>query len=251
MKGGRVVLLKESPRDWLLVGIVGLLAIANNLPEQWTDLLSIDRHYLLAGLIAFVAVALIRYLKFTLLLVVILLFVGANLPDQLAKEFSFDPRIAILGLVVMIVASLSNKVLRLPTGLEKSGRTQTVHGAAALFTAILKGRIAVVQSLLSQGVNVNVRTISGKTPLMAASYKGYGDIVQLLIENGADAYAKDSKGDTALRIAVRGGYTRIVELLKTRGVRPGEPPTTPPPPASEPERRVSESGPSRAPVTIT
>jgi ankyrin repeat protein len=142
-----------------------------------------------------------------------------------------------LGLVVMIVVSLSNKLLKLPTGLEKSGRTKTAHGAAALFTAILKGRIAVVQSLITQGVNVNVRTISGKTPLMAACFKGYSDIVQLLVDNNADTNAKDSKGDTALKIASRGGYTRIAELLKQAGARTeeagkSEPPTAPPPPSS-------------------
>jgi ankyrin repeat protein len=114
----------------------------------------------------------------------------------------------------MIVISLSNRLLRLPTGLEKSGRSKTAHGAAALFTAILKGRIAVVQSLLNQGVNVNVRTVSGKTPLMAAAYKGYSDIVQMLLDNGADVVSKDGRGDTAEKIAERGGYTRIVELLK-------------------------------------
>lgn len=236
-----MVILKESPRDWALVGIVGFLAIANNLPEQWTDFLSIDRRYLLGGLIGFVVVALIRYLKFALLLVVVLLAVGANLPEEIAKEFGIDPQIAILGLVVMIVVSLSNKLLKLPTGLEQTGRTKTAHGAAALFTAILKGRIAVVQSLLSQGVNVNVRTISGKTPLMAAAFKGYSDIVQLLVDNGADTNAKDSKGDTALKIATRAGYTRIAELLKKAGARAEdkskttEPPTVPPP---------SQSGPS-------
>ncbi len=227
-----MVILKESPRDWLLVGVVGFLVVANNLPQEWTEFLSIDRRLLLAGLIGFVAVALIRYLKFTLLLVVILLAVGANLPDEIAKEFSIDPHMAMLGLVIMIVISLSNKILKLPTGLEQTGRTKTAHGAAALFTAILKGRIAVVQSLITQGVNVNVRTISGKTPLMAACFKGYSDIVQLLVDNAADTNAKDSKGDTALKIAMRGGYTRIVELLKKAGARPDEPrsarpPTTP------------------------
>jgi hypothetical protein len=219
----------------MLVGIVGFLAIANNLPEQWTDYLSIDRRILLGGLIGFVVVALIRYLKFALLLVVVLLAVGANLPTEIAREFGVDPQVAMLGLVVMIVISLSNKLLKLPTGLEKSGRTKTAHGAAALFTAILKGRIAVVQSLITQGVNVNVRTISGKTPLMAASFKGYSDIVQLLVDNGADTNAKDSKGDNALKIATRGGYTRIAELLKQAGARTeeigkkAEPPTAPPP----------------------
>lgn len=214
-----MVILKESPRDWGLVIVVVLLSLGANLPEQWTSFINFDRRYLLFGLIAVIGVALVRYLKFTLILVIVALAAGANLPTDIANEFNFDPQISMLGLVAMIVISLSNRVLKLPTGLEKSGRSKTAHGAAALFTAILKGRIAVVQSLLSQGVNVNVRTISGKTPLMAAAYKGYSDIVQMLLENGADVNAKDGRGDSALKISVRGGYTRIVELLKKVGAK--------------------------------
>ena len=209
-----MVVLKESPRDWGLVAIVVLLSIGANLPDAWTDWINFDRRYLLGGLIAVVAVALVKYLKFTLILVIVVLAAGANVPEDIAREFGIDPQISLLGLVAMIVISLSNRLLKLPTGLEKSGRSKTAHGAAALFTAILKGRIAVVQSLLNQGVNVNVRTVSGKTPLMAAAYKGYSDIVQMLLDNGADVYSKDGRGDTAEKIAERGGYTRIVELLK-------------------------------------
>jgi len=224
-----------------LVAIVGVLAVANNLPQQWIDVLSIDRHYLLIGLIAVVAVSLIRYLKFALLLVVVLLAIGANLPDQIGREFGVDPQVAMLGLAVMIATSLSNKLLKLPTGLDRTGRTKSVHGAAALFTAILKGRIAVVQSLISQGVNVNVRTISGKTPLMAACFKGYSDIVQVLLESSADTNAKDSKGDTALSIAVRSGYTRIVELLKKAGARTEESRVAPRPPGTPPSDDTGSS----------
>lgn len=209
-----MVILKESPRDWGLVAVVALLSIGANLPTEWIDVLSIDRRFLLGGLIAVIGVALVRYLKFTLILVIVILAAGANVPADIAKEFGIDPQISLLGLVAMIVISLSNRLLKLPTGLEKSGRSKTAHGAAALFTAILKGRIAVVQSLLNQGVNVNVRTVSGKTPLMAAAYKGYSDIVQMLLDNGADVNAKDGRDDTAEKIAERGGYTRIVELLK-------------------------------------
>jgi hypothetical protein len=209
-----VVILKESPRDWGLVAVVLLLSIGANLPEEWTAWINLDRRYLLGGLIAVVAVALVRYLKFTLILVIVVLAAGANVPADIAQEFGIDPQISLLGLVAMVVISLSNRLLKLPTGLEKSGRSKTAHGAAALFTAILKGRIAVVQSLLNQGVNVNVRTVSGKTPLMAAAYKGYSDIVQMLLDNGADTTSKDGRGDTAEKIAERGGYTRIVELLK-------------------------------------
>lgn len=209
-----MVILKESPRDWGLVAVVVLLSIGANLPEEWTSWINLDRRYLLGGLIAVVAVALVRYLKFTLILVIVVLAAGANVPADIAEEFGIDPQISLLGLVAMIVISLSNRLLKLPTGLEKSGRSKTAHGAAALFTAILKGRIAVVQSLLNQGVNVNVRTVSGKTPLMAAAYKGYSDIVQMLLDNGADVISKDGRGDTAEKIAERGGYTRIVELLR-------------------------------------
>jgi len=208
-----VVILKESPRDWALVIVVALLSIASNLPAEWTESINLERKYLLAGLLGVVGVALIKYLKFTLILVIVILAAGANLPADIAKEFNIDPQISLLGLVAMIVISLSNRVLKLPTGLEKSGRSKTAHGAAALFTAILKGRIAVVQSLLGQGVNVNVRTVSGKTPLMAAAYKGYGDIIQMLLDNGAEVTAVDGRGDTALKIAERGGFTRIAELL--------------------------------------
>lgn len=212
-----MVILKESPRDWGLVIVVILLSIGANLPHEWTDFISFDRRYLLGGLIAVVGVALVKYLKFTLILVIVALAAGANLPGDIAREFSIDPQISLLGLVAMIVISLSNRVLKLQTGLEKSGRSKTAHGAAALFTAILKGRIAVVQSLLNQGVNVNVTTISGKTPLMAAAYKGYSDIIQMLLDNNADVNAKDGRGDTAVKIATRGGYTRIAELLKKAG----------------------------------
>ena len=199
--------------------VVILLSIGANIPNDWTNSINLDRRYLLGGLIAVVGVALVRYLKFTLILVIVALAAGANLPADIAREFGIDPQISLLGLVAMIVISLSNRVLKLPVGLEKSGRSKTAHGAAALFTAILKGRIAVVQSLLNQGVNVNVRTISGKTPLMAAAYKGYSDIVQMLLDNGADVNAKDGRGDSALKISMRGGYTRIVELLKKAGVK--------------------------------
>ncbi len=212
-----MVLLKESKRDWALVVVVALLAIGANLPLELTEQFSIDRRYFLAGLIGVVGIALVRYLKFALLLLVVFLAIGANLPDEIAKEFGVEPQMMLLGLVAMVVISLSNRIWKIPTGLEKSGRPQSVHGSAALFNAILKGRIAVVQHLIGQGVNVNSKTVSGKTPLMAAAYKGYSDIVQLLLDHGGDARLKDSRGDTALKMATRGGFTRIAAQLKRAG----------------------------------
>ncbi|HEX7044155.1 MAG TPA: ankyrin repeat domain-containing protein [Burkholderiales bacterium] len=212
-----MVLLRESSRDWLLVVLVALLSIGANLPKDLADFVQIDRRWFIIALIGVIAVALIRYLKFALILVVVFLAIGANLPQGLAEEFGVDPQIMLLGLVAMVVISLSNRVWKLPIGLDKTGRSPSAHGAAALFNAVLKGRLAVVHTLLKQGVNVNARTVTGKTPLMAAAYKGYSDIVKLLLDNGAEPGARDKRGDTALKIAQRGGYTRVVDVLRAAG----------------------------------
>lgn len=207
-------ILRESSKDWLFVTVVALLAIGANLPDKWAQIVSIDQRYLLVGLMAIVGVSLVRYLKFSLVLVVAILALGANMPADLAAKFGIDTNILLLALVSMIVMSLSNRLLKLPTGLEKQQGAKSTHGAAALFNAIVNGRLATVEALIAAGANVNVRTVNGTTPLMVACSKGYSDIVKLLIDHGADPRAKKSDGVTALAIAEHGGFTRTVDILR-------------------------------------
>ncbi len=210
-------LLKETSRDWILVVLVGLIALAANLPEEYTSYLSLNRQYLLVALIVVVGVSLIKYLKFTLVLVVFFLAIGANLPADIAGKFGVDNEIMLIGLIILVAVALANKLLKLQTGLDKTGRATGTQGAALLLQATIKGRTPVVQSLVQAGINVNVRTVSGKTPLMAAAAKGYSDIVTLLLSNGADADIKDATGNSALKYAERGKFTRTVDILKRGG----------------------------------
>lgn len=207
-------ILRESSKDWIFVAIVALLAIGANLPPEWTSIVSIDQRYLLVGLMAIVGVSLVRYLKFSLVLIVAILALGANMPAELATKFGIDTNILLLALVSMIVMSLSNRLLKLPTGLEKQQGAKSTHGAAALFNAIVNGRLATVEALISAGANVNIRTVNGTTPLMVAASKGYSDIVKLLLDNGADPRAKKADGVSALAIAEHGGFTRTVDILR-------------------------------------
>ena len=188
---------------------VALMSIGANLPAGMAARFGIDRRFLLGGL-----VALVRYLKFTLVLVVAILAVGANLPSDIAREFGVDRDIMMFALIAMVVVSLASRFFKIPTGVEKKPKSSSRHGAVALFNAVAKGQMSVAQSLLKTGVNVNVRTIDGTTPLMAAAKKGYSDLAKILMDNGADVHARDSKGNTALSIALAGGYTRTAELLK-------------------------------------
>lgn len=207
-------ILRESSKDWIIVTLVAVLAVGANAPETWAKYIAVDQRYLLAGLIGIVGVALVRYLKFTLLLVVAILAMGANLPGELAAKFGVDSNILLLALVAMVVMSLSNRLLRLPTGTEKKQGARSTHGAAALFNAIVNGRVATVESLIEAGANVNVRTVNGTTPLMVAAAKGYSDIVRVLLDHGARHDVRKSDGTTALSIAEKGGFTRTAELIR-------------------------------------
>ncbi len=207
---------KKWLRDWGLVLIVALMSVGANLPEDFAKSWGIDRRVLLGGLIALVAISLVRYLKFTLVLAVAILTAGANLPAGIAQELGVNRDIMLFALVSMVVISLVSRLFKMPTGLETGPRTRP-HGAVALFHAVTRGHVSVVQQLLKAGVNVNVRTTDGQTPLMMAAAKGYSDLAKVLLDGGADANVVDGKGRTALRVALDNGYTRTAEILREGG----------------------------------
>ena len=64
----------------------------------------------------------------------------------------------------------------------------------------------------------NIQSNSG-TPLRTACLRGKKEIVELLIANGADINVKDNAGKTALDIARQRGHTEIVELLQKHGAK--------------------------------
>lgn len=209
--------LKTKLSDGVIILMVLVMSVAANLPKTYES--GIDRRYLLAGLIGIVVVSLIKYLKFTLILVVAVLAVGANLPSQLATDLGVDRGVMMFALGAMVIISLANQLFKLPTGLGKDDKTvtQNMHGAAALFGAIGKGRLPTVQALLQQGVSPNVKTKGGQTPLMYAAAKGYADLCQVLIDRGAMVGTIDSNNYTALKIAQAKNFSRVVEILQAAG----------------------------------
>lgn len=206
---------KTKLADIAVITMVVLMSIGANLPKDFG--VALDQRYLIGGLIAVVAVSLVRYLKFTLVLVVAIMMVGANLPGKMADELGIDTNIMMFALVVMVLVSLSNKIFKMPTGIEQKQKASSSHGASALFNAISKGRMSTVQSLISQGVNPNLTTKEGFTPLIFAASKGYGDMVQLLIDQGANVNTKDKAGKSALAYSRSKGFNRVTELLLAAG----------------------------------
>lgn len=63
----------------------------------------------------------------------------------------------------------------------------------------------VVQLLLKNGADVNVKNNEQWTPLHAASYFGYLDVVQLLLDRRADVNAKNNYGNGPIHLASDAG----------------------------------------------
>ncbi|KAL0633004.1 hypothetical protein Q9L58_008110 [Maublancomyces gigas] len=84
-------------------------------------------------------------------------------------------------------------------------------GEIALLAAVRDGRLAMVESLIEMGANINPGRMSQQEPaLLAALRQGYMDIVQLLVRNGADMHI-------ALVDAARGGHLQNVIWLVENG----------------------------------
>src|SRR4030065_378417 len=130
-------------KDIALVGLVTLMSIGANLPESFMSILGINQTYLLVGLVSVVAVSLVRYLKFTLVLVIAILALGANLPNDLANEIGVDPQVMLFALVAMVATSLANFLIKLPKGVKPIAQIKRSHGSRTLCHAGGPGESAV------------------------------------------------------------------------------------------------------------
>lgn len=102
----------------------------------------------------------------------------------------------------------------LPNGTSvEAPRSSIAYGAVALFNAILKGRVSMVESLLRHGVDVNMPNTDGTTPLMLAVSRGNPDIVRLLLARKADPYAMNEAGETVFTVASRSSNPDVVAIL--------------------------------------
>jgi hypothetical protein len=201
-------------KDIALVGLVTLMSIGANLPESFMAVLGINQTYLLIGLMAVIAVSLVRYLKFTLVLVIAILALGANLPNELAKELGVDQQIMLFALLAMVATSLVNFVLKLPKGVKPIAQINSTHGSRTLCHAASKGHASMVYSLISAGINPNFKDELGQLPLVVAAASGQALVVKLLLDNGADVRGRDGSGLTPIEAATKAGFSQTALLLK-------------------------------------
>ncbi len=83
-----------------------------------------------------------------------------------------------------------------------------------LQSAAAGGHLEIVQMLLKNGANPNVRETGGFTPLHAASENGDVEMIHALILAGADLHAKSADGRLPLDLAQANSHTDAVKILK-------------------------------------
>ena len=69
---------------------------------------------------------------------------------------------------------------------------------------------AIIETLLSSGLDINSRSNDGTTPLMMAAATGQEKTVDLLLSKGADPHLKNFMGRNLLHAAAEGGNSSIV-----------------------------------------
>ena len=96
---------------------------------------------------------------------------------------------------------------------------RNINGDTALIIASRAEKLEIVDLLIKNKANINLKTNNGNTALMIASNSGNLDIVDLLIKNKANINLKNNNNDNALILASRSmtSNTNIVELLINAG----------------------------------
>jgi len=93
-----------------------------------------------------------------------------------------------------------------------------------IWEAAMEGNIEVVKQHLAAGTDVDERGgIANTTPLLeAARGGGHKEIVELLIANGADVNVRGFLGMTPLNMADDEGEKEIADLLRKHGGKTGK-----------------------------
>jgi len=84
-------------------------------------------------------------------------------------------------------------------------------GSTALHYAANRGKLKMMEYLVSKGAAVNAKNKIGYTPLHDAAVGGHVEAVSYLLSHGGDPFAEDNLARTPLALATR---TPAIELLQ-------------------------------------
>lgn len=199
-------------KEVIMLAIVLLLSIAANLPESFIGQY-VGKDILLSALAAVIIIALFRYLRWMLFLIVTVLAVGANLPEQLATVVNVEPVVMIATLVVLVLISLLNHIFKLLPTDAAVKRTDSSQSRKAVLEAVKTGNLNKLKRLLKMNVEVNFLQ-DGTSPAHIVAEQGNNEMMQALLDYGVNLNVTNKDGLTPMELALAFGFKHTVEILK-------------------------------------
>ena len=199
----------------VILVIVVLSSIVANLPENIIGHY-INKNVLLSVLATVVIIALFRYLRWMLFMIVTILAIGANLPAQLATVVKVDPVVMVATLIVLVFISLLNHVFKLMPTDAVSNRTDSTQSRKALLEAITTGNLNKLKHLLQMNIEVDFLQ-DGTSPAHMIAEQGNNEMMQALLDYGVNLNVMNKDGLTPMEIAMAFGFKHTVEMLKSSG----------------------------------
>ncbi len=89
------------------------------------------------------------------------------------------------------------------------------RGVTALMVAASEGQVGAVKFLLSRGAQINSVDNQGTTALIWAAFKGNEAVVRELVNRGANIHIARKDGDTAYKVASRWGHRSLSSYLSS------------------------------------
>ncbi len=117
-----------------------------------------------------------------------------------------------LGLAAFFGHEMVVKTL-LSHGAEVNLRSRNGLMVQPLHSSVANRQLAISETLLAAGADVNSPQQDDFTPLHEAADNGQIDMVRLLLRYGADPQAKNRNGKTSADIATAKGYPAVAKLL--------------------------------------
>lgn len=209
------IVKQKRIREWILVGLVGAMALLSNMPAPALADWHIDASIIMPVLGLLIMLALMLYVRFFFFLLFTLLVVGSNLPDTWADRYGLSREVFLVTLVALIGVYFLNYALKLlPTGLEpKKKPGPNPEATAALIKAIDHNNLSYIKTILTIDFDLDVTGDQGMTPLMLAAQQGNFKVVEMLLGRGALSLISGPQG-RASEIAFKHDFPLVAERLK-------------------------------------
>lgn len=204
--------LEMKLQEIIMLVIVVVLSIASNLPDNMIGEY-ISREVMLGVLAMVVIIALFRYLRWMLFLMVTVMAVGANVHEQIAEVVHVDPVIMLATLVMLVLISVLNHVFKLLPTESVSTRIDNSQSRQAVLEAIKSGNLSKLKHLINMNVEVDFIQ-DGTSPAHIVAEQGNNEMMQALINYGVKLNVLNKDGLTPMEIAMAFGFQHTVEMLK-------------------------------------